>query len=262
MAQHTEERIAHGALVFVAPHPVLAELARDLARGITDPAVMALPVDILVGLHRLRPRLPARGRRQLGIQTEQIRDAEGRPMWKKVRPGRLRKHLLACHRVLDLSVSNAPVYGLAGRLLRHRLDFGPYVFPQRIPDFVPGKEAVFFGAANDRRADLVARHGIRMLPNGVFGAALAAELAGAAAVVNLHYTEGVYTEAPRLLAACLAGKPVMSEPLAPPLVAGRHYLPLGPLPTQPDLAALQARFATEIAARHRFAEILLKMRRA
>ena len=50
--------------------------------------------------------------------------------------------------------------------------------------------------------------------------------------------------------------------LAPPLVAGRHYLPLGPLPTQPDLAALQARFATEIAARHRFAEILLKMRRA
>ena len=65
---------------------------------------------------------------------------------------------------------------------------------------------------------------VKILPTGTYGADLILELDKAAAVVNVHFEHGVYTEVPRLLSAYLAGKPVISEELDSPFIEGQHYL--------------------------------------
>lgn len=258
-ATFTPETIAKGNLRFVSPHPVLSEVARDLARCVTSDDALALPVDIWMGAHKRWPFERETGRRVLAIQAEQIFDADGRDMWRRIR----RKHLLGMARradlMLDLSVHNCPAYGIWPRLFPRRFLFGPHVFPSAPPARRPGEGVVFYGTANDRRAALLAeRPAIRALPRDTFGAALAREVAAAAAVANLHFSDGRYTEVPRLLSAYLAGKPLISENLAAPFEPGQHYVPLdAPLHD----AALDRAFEglTRLAAAYRFEDVLRRL---
>ncbi|MGA0827657.1 MAG: hypothetical protein ACO3PW_09925 [Gemmobacter sp.] len=250
--------VAQGDVVLCAHHPIL----RDLAATLAGPA-FALPrgraIELLVGVHDFARRRPP-GRLRIALQTEQLADAQGRPLWAARLGRELGGVLGRCDALIDLSPFNANAYARLPPADRARVLFGPYIFPDRIPDFVPGTgpELVFFGALNPRRAAALARisarRPVRVLPPGTFGPALMAALAPAAGILNLHFAEGEYTEAPRLLTALMAGKPVYSEPLAPPLVPGRHYLGPEADADAATRAAVFAAFRDEVAARFRLSE--------
>jgi hypothetical protein len=94
-----------------------------------------------------------------------------------------------------------------------------------------GSPMLFVGDLNERRQELLARLernglAIARVPPNTFRRPLRTALSRASSVLNLHFAPGRYTEAPRILKAVLAGKPVISEDLADPFVRGQHYLPL------------------------------------
>ena len=94
------------------------------------------------------------------------------------------------------------------------------------------------------------------LDEGIFGAALDEKIANASAVLNVHFSAGVYTEYPRLLSAYLAGKPLVSETLSPELEEGRHYIALGAQTNVEYFAKTFANFSAEFAAHNRFTDFL------
>jgi len=215
-------------VAFHASHPVLADFAADLARGLTAPLGRQLAVQ--VGAHRRDAPLPE-GSFRLGIQTEQMRDERGTPLWKAFPPRRLAEMMDRFDAVLDLSPANAPAYATLPCEALARVRFGPHVFPDVAPPHVPGGEGLLFvGAMNDRRGSVLdalpPSHAVRRVSDGTFGPALDKAIAGCAAVLNIHVQSGIYTEVPRLLKAVLNGKPLVSEPLASPMVPGVHYLTL------------------------------------
>ena len=73
--------------------------------------------------------------------------------------------------------------------------------------------------------------------------------------MNIHFQQGVYSEYPRFLKACLAGKPFISEPMGDPLVEGVHYLPLDEFPTAGTTERLFAAIR-DLAARYSFSSLL------
>jgi hypothetical protein len=229
----------HHDLTFVTPARVLTDFARDLADTVTGPLGHA--VEVHVGLHRpedlareratLPPTQPPALR--IGLQTEHILDTDGMPLWQSWHIGTIQAQVERYDVVLDLSPSNHEVYDALPPDLRARVQFGPHIFPAAIPPFapVPGGPVMFFGGVNPRRQRRFAKlHGlgipVTVLPHATFGAALRAELAKAASVLNIHFAPARYTEAPRILKAVLAGKPVISEDLALPFIEGTHYLSL------------------------------------
>jgi len=254
--------VAQGDVVLCAHHPILRDLAATLAgAGFNLPRGRA--IEVLVGAHDFaRGRAP--GRLRIALQTEQLADARGSPLWAARLGRELGGMLGRCDAVIDLSPFNAPAYDRLPAADRARVVFGPFIFPDHAPAFDPGTgpELVFFGAINPRRAAalerIAARRPVRVLPPGTFGAALMAALAPAAGVLNLHYAEGTYTEAPRLLTALLAGKPVYSEPLAPPLEVGRHYLAPDAAACDATRAAAFAALRDEVAAAFRFSDGLAR----
>lgn len=214
-------------------HRVLSDFAQDLSRCLTGP--LSDPVDVYVGVHVIDRPIDT-GHLTVGIQTEQYHDRTGRTMWRIPR-GRFRQRHASFYDVLlDLSADNAPAYDFLGEDLRAKLMFGPHIFPADPidPDIQPGA-AVFFGAMNERRRGLLtglqAERAVDIAPHGTFGRTLDTLIAGQSAVLNLHFREGEYSEYPRFLKAYLRGKPVISEPLAPPLIAGQHYYDLSARPT-------------------------------
>jgi hypothetical protein len=258
----TESR--QGDVVLHARHPVLS----DLAEMLTGPGFalpQGQPVRVMVGVHGFARRILPGGLR-IGMQTEQLADATGKPLWGAravAGPGRglgrqLRRHAA----LIDLAPENRPAYASLGEAALRRVVFGPFLFPDIPPAFEPGTGAdlVFFGALNDRRRALLRaiaeRRPVKILPEGTHGAALRAAIAPAAGVLNLHFADGIYTEGPRLLVALLAGKPVFSEQLAPPLACGTDYLTPEEIASADRRAAVFAAFRDGFARRHRFSEAL------
>ncbi|MCB2127948.1 MAG: hypothetical protein KDE03_02430 [Rhodobacteraceae bacterium] len=88
---------------------------------------------------------------------------------------------------------------------------------------------VFFGSISERRErilrDISAFTKVEVVPPGTYGDSLARKIASASAVINIHREDGAYAEVPRLLSAYRAGKVLISEPLAEPFIAGKHYIP-------------------------------------
>jgi hypothetical protein len=105
---------------------------------------------------------------------------------------------------------------------------------------------LFFGAPNQRRAEIIRRLrdagvAVQEARKKTFGEALRAAMVSGSAVLNLHFDDGIYSEAPRILKAMLAGLPLVSEDLAPPFQPGVHYLTL-------DQAAADARLLADTYA--------------
>lgn len=265
-AQNRTDQTCHrnGQLTFVARHPVLSDIARtmagyDLPAGLTS----AAPIIIYVGSHRFSNRILPRGLK-IGIQTEHFLDDHGRALWWKARRWRLLRQVLKFDMLVDLSAANAPVYQFLPGFLARKVVFGPYIFPDQLPDFTPGGESgdapvAFFGALNPHRQARLEAIGqslrVQVLPEGCFGPDLHRHLAPAKAVLNLHFADGKYTEYPRLLSALLAGKALISDPLGRGLQRGVHYLD----PTDPvDDDALRHVHANAVrfASRWRFSDLL------
>jgi hypothetical protein len=247
---------AHG-VTFHYAHRVLEDFARDLARGLSGP--ISAPLDVFVGTHMIGSP-PETGRLRLGIQTEHMLDTDLQRMWRI--PPRSDRVALATHydAILDLSLQNRRAYRFLPLDLRRKITFGPHIFPDhdlaaRFVDAPP----LFVGWKNDRRRmvleEISRQRPVATLDRKVFGAELDQVLADKGAVLNIHFREGVYSEYPRFLKACLLGKPVLSEPMAAPLVEGLHYLPLDaeltPEVTERVFAALR-----ELAAAYRFRSFL------
>ncbi|KAF0116271.1 MAG: hypothetical protein FD150_441 [Rhodobacteraceae bacterium] len=238
-------------------HRVLRDFGNDLARCITGP--LPEPVDVYVGVHVIDRPLDT-GRFKIGIQTEQYLDKTGQPMWRIPKERFRQRHATFYDVLLDFSADNAPAYDFLPEALRAKLVFGPHIFPEGpiAPDFQP-TPPVFFGALNDRRRSLLeklkADRPVEVAPHGTFGRPLDALIAQQGAVLNLHFRDGTYSEYPRFLKAYLRGKPVISEPLAPPLQAGTHYFDLAARPTEVATAQIFRNLAT-FAAQHSFPAFL------
>lgn len=248
----------NGALRFVARHPILSDLAAIFASYDLG-EVAGRKASVYVGVHSFTKRILPPGFR-IGIQTEQFFDADGRSLWGVQSRARILRQAWQYDALLDLSPLYRPAYAFLPGFLQRRLRFGPYVYPSHVPAFQPGDAGaplLFFGAVNPRRQKALDALGkaVRVLPYGVYGDALTAEIAAAKGVLNLHFSEGVYTEYPRLLSALMHGKALWSEPLAPPLIAGRHYLRLEDAEQADGRAAYDA-CAREFAQAHQLRDFL------
>lgn len=248
----------NGKLRFVARHPILSDLATIFAGYDLGP-LADRKASVYVGVHSFTKRILPPGFR-IGIQTEQFFDANGHNLWGTQSRWRILRQAWQYDVLLDLSPLNRPAYEFLPALLKRRLRFGPHIFPSRLPAFHPGEAGaplLFFGAINPRRQQVLDRMGrtVRVLPYGIYGAQLTAEIMAAKGVLNLHFSNGVYTEYPRLLTALMHGKALWSEMLAEPLVAGRHYVPLAQA-EQTDGAAEYAGCTVEFAQAHRLQDFL------
>ena len=227
--------VTAGNVTFVTGRELLDDMARDLARTIIAP--LQASVEIHIGMHlprRLKPSIPP-GRRDIliGMQTEQVLDENGRELWNHRYRDKILSLVDRYDYIIDVSPTNAPIYNALPEGQRAKVLIGPYIFPVRAPALAISEEAplVFIGSLNNRRERALAwmeKNGakIRRVPEGTFGEDLAAEVDAAGGIVNIHFDKGIYNEYPRLLKAVLAGKPLISEGLAPPMVEGQHYLGL------------------------------------
>lgn len=249
--------LTSGALTVIAPPGrILQQVAMDIMAGIA--ATIQRPTVLYVGADVLeRQDVPGLS---VAIQTEQLFDEDGRKLWNNYGARRVRKMVSRFDAILELSASNAPVYSGLTPEEASKIVYGPHIFPDFVPAFVPGDGApIFYGTPTERRKPILRRlssqHGVEQVPRGTFGDDLTALVARASAVVNIHIDDGVYTEYPRLLNAYLNGKVVLSERLARPLEAGCEYADLGQ-PFDPSMAAGMFRAFSAFAQRHKASDFL------
>lgn len=227
-------------VTFVSSHPTLNDFATDLARGVTRP--LGRPVEVFVGAHLAR-RMPPSDIPRLGIQTEQLMDADGTPLWKAFSQEKIARIVKRFDAILDLSPANRPAYEFLPKAARRKVHFGPHIFPETAPAHRPGGQSlIFVGSQNPRRAQVLAQvqagRPITILPEGTFGTALDAAIQASGGMLNIHYQDGIYTEYPRLLKTLLNGKICHSEAFDAPLQAGTHYLPVDAHPDAATTAAV------------------------
>ncbi len=250
----------HGAVQFLSTHPTLDRVARTLVQSLAAGDSPCDPTDIWIGAHRTSRVPRTRGRRLVILQTEQILAHDGSQIWHKMTRKRILRQALSADLFVEWNPINRPFYGIMPRLLQNRFLFGPYVFPDRVPQRDPGEGSLFVGAFNARRTDVLARHPeTEVLPLDAPLTEIDAAIARSAALCNIHSLPGTYTEVPRVLMAVLAGKPLVSEPLSAPFEAPA-YLPLGaPL----DSTSLDQSFdtLTDVARRFPLSKVIAKAHR-
>ena len=249
----------NGNLRFVARHPILSEIADQLASfDLGD--LTAQRAAIYVGAHSFTKRMLPPGLK-IGLQTEHFYDQTGAKLWGLPSRAAILRWALQYDVLLDVSPLNAPAYGFLPDILRRKIKFGPHLFPDSLPAYAGSNgDLIFFGAMNDQRraqiSALAPLQNIKLLPYGTHGAALQAQIARSGGIVNLHFSAGVYSEYPRILTAALAGKVIWSDPLAQPLICGQHYFALTDKPSLAEQSAVYDRFCSDFAAKHRLSDFL------
>lgn len=250
--------IKRGPVNFIFRHVILGELANQLSAGLA--VFPKKRVNVLVGTHLGFPPLP-KADINIAIQTEHFYDKSGLALWNRPSYFRTLYSLCAFDLLIDLSVYNGVHYSKIPEKFRKKIIFGPYIFPDFDPNFLPagGDHLIFFGGISERRKLILSelsRWNVEIVANGVFGPELLNLIHGSSGVLNIHYGEGVFTEFPRLLTAYLAGKPVISERLGA-LVAGRHYFDLSsPLNSKDEARQIFHNFKVEVAGNFRFGDVL------
>ncbi|WP_127561929.1 hypothetical protein [Nioella ostreopsis] len=255
-----------GSLTFLAVHPVLDQMARDILNGLPDAACDGPPTTVYCGVHQEFGDAWSRPGFRIAIQTEQLYDAGGTALWPSRKRSNLQRILKAVrrsHRVLDLSAYNATFYDAELGLPKNRrkLSFGPHIFPATPQPYTPPTrdEILFFGwTGGKRRKGMlqgIDRFKVTIVDDGTFFDDLDQMIRAHSAVLNIHFEDGIYTEAPRLLSAYVCGKPVISEPLDPGFEAGQHYHLLGS-DTPFDPQAVFEAFSTHVTGQFSFAAYL------
>ncbi|MBE9640920.1 hypothetical protein [Salipiger mangrovisoli] len=239
-----------GEVRFLTTHRTLALVARTLSASLATVSERFGPTDIWLGAHRTRRVPRTAGRRLVVVQTEQILDAGGQTIETKLTRRRIARLALQADLFVEWNPQNRAFYGLLPRLLPRRFLFGPYVFPLGARKQAAGEGLVFVGNVTpERQAKLARLPDVRVLPMKAGIDEIDRSIAAGAAMLNLHSLPGAYTEVPRVLMAYLAGKPLVSEALAPPFAAGRSYL-LPEAPRGPEALAQAWQGLGAVAARY------------
>lgn len=239
-----------GNVRFLTTHRTLALVARTLSDSLASVSESFGPTDIWLGAHRARRVPRTAGRRLVVVQTEQILDAGGRQIETKMTRRRIARLALQADLFVEWNPHNRAFYGLLPLLLPRRFLFGPYVFPLSTPTQTPGAGLVFVGNITPERQPKLQRlPDVQALPMKADIAVIDRGIAAGAAMLNLHSLPGAYSEVPRVLMAYLAGKPLVSEPLAPPFEAGHSYL-LPDAGRGPEALAQAWQGLTAVAARY------------
>lgn len=228
--------LRRGSVKVRSRHKILKQLGQDILEGLSVNDIAELgDMMVLVGCHHNFGLFPLGSSFCVGIQTEQFLDQNGRELWGMVKKPKgiadLMKNLSRVDVMLDTNISNRSWWEEQDLSPKDRakLYFGPRIFPSEPRAFrsVPGGPNLFFGSMDGRRGSVIEQLGgvnVKVLPRGTYGTKLENELNAAGTVINIHFDEGIYTEAPRLLTAYLAGKPIKSEMLGDPFVKGVHYI--------------------------------------
>ena len=247
--------ITRGGIRLVAKHPLLVDFAEDLSRGL--PINTSLKGTVVIGGHYDVPRRDSEP--LILIQTEHYLDAAGQPMFRVAGNQMKRRFVDHFDHILDLSLANPPAYTFLRPKKQRKITFGPYVFPSTpVPRSPGGRGLAFAGNVNGRRAEIIASLGdaVIRIPQRTWGIDVHRAFCEAEAILNIHYIDSIVTEAPRLLKAYMAGKPVVSEELASPLQMGRHAIGLHTQFSSADLDAVFDAFDHEIARKFRFISYL------
>ena len=246
-------------LVLLSNHPVLDQLAQDIAAGVLPEALPLKDMVVCIGAHKRFPGLMKRSALKICVQTEHILDANAQPLWFKPRRWiRIVINLFICNFLLDLSPHNKRAYQWLPSSLRKKIIFGPKIFPSKPVSYSPGNgKFVFYGILNNRRRELLSgNETFTVLDKGIYGAELVRNIAEASGVLNVHFAPGIYTEYPRLLSAYLAGKPFISEMLGHELEPGRHYLLFGETIKVERMKYIFEKFSEEFAVNNSFTDFL------
>ncbi len=257
----------HGDIVFMAWHPILDQLSREIIVGLDNEVILGGPVTIYVGIHRDFGLAWFRRGLKIGIQTEQLYDADGMALFglKKTSgdDSILWGNQLADY-VIDLSENNRKFYEEdvpKDKRPAAEVMYGPHIFPSnKIPFNREGLGLLFFGAISEdgRRAEIIRRIDgppVTVVPGGTYGEELYALIDQCQGVLNIHYADGVYTEAPRLLTAYLRGKVVYSELLDSIFEPGVDYMVLGH-EEEGDVSEVFERFSEKVTSRYSFSNLL------
>lgn len=219
---------------FICTHQTLREFSYDLLNSMSDLEWRHATV-FYVGAHRDFSDFWDTNELKIVIQTEQYCDVHGRFLWsagKTSEVSNIWKAAHECDYFWDLSVSNIQFYKKIGlyEIIEPKFISGPYVFSEkpRLIQPATSSNVVFYGALNERRRRLIKQHNempIKVLKK-TYGDKLTAKILQSAAVLNLHFDEGVYSEIPRILSAFNRGKVLVSEELAYPFLHNKHYVGL------------------------------------
>lgn len=259
---------AESDIVFLAKHPTLRQLAQEIGGGLSQAIKPDRRILVYCGVHKPFGQAWYAAGTRIGIQTEQLVDQTGDPLWgahKKELGKRVSFALCHCDHWLDMSCSNRLYYETlrVPDAVLSKITYGPHIFPHTPPAFdaVKNPDLVFFGNLNPRRKAMIERVNatVRVVPEGTYQEALTAEISKARAVLNVHFADGVYSEAPRILTAVSHGKPIVSETLAEPFKAGKHYITLDSAIEAVDLSAYYERLSAFLSQNYSFSGYLLKL---
>ena len=196
-----------GEVCFYAKHQVLRELILMILQQADIP--LDKNINVFIGIHHwLTDSLP-KNTVNIGIQTEQLFDAKGKKLWGSLPDNHLRVACLKFDVLLDFTEFNNSAYKDFDKY--NRVVFGPYIFSKEIklPTREKFSEIYFVGAMNERREKIISelsRHYSVKIVKNEFGEQLNESLSRGAAILNIHFQEGVYAEWPRILLAYVNGK--------------------------------------------------------
>lgn len=247
-----------GNILFLSRHRILDDIASDLADGLASSFLPDRKLAIFVGLHKFYGPDIWRRAYRIGIQTEHYFDQEGdfigRRKWEIPL---VLKAVRRMDAVLEINPGNRPIYEALPIEERTKVVFGPHVFPQSAPAYANYQErkALFFGTPSDRRREIIGaldRDKFQTLSGGHFGPDLVSAARKYAAILNIHFDAGVFTEAPRLLLALKSGKPLVSEMLSSEWEPHIHYIPIADFNKETDLKRVYDAMALQCCERFSF----------
>jgi hypothetical protein len=269
------EIIHHGNFVFLCPNGVMSQIARDLTCCINadDFQYARKPILIYVGIHCHFGRHWFKWGYKIGIQTEQIYDERRKELWG----GNffdlhvnIDQAFMFLDGNLDLNIGNSEFYRKnMNPAQRPKQIFGPFIFPKNKVSFSRGGDSslptvAFYGSVGTkgtRRRDILdgLSHLNIISPDGpCFGGDLDHLIKKCNAVLNIHWEEGAYAEAPRLLSAYLHGKAVISEPLGQFFDEGKHFCSLSDDDLRNFRSAFE-NFSELVTTRYSFYDALVKL---
>ena len=184
-------------------------------------------------MHRSNPLLLKFFRRvKIGIQTEQLYDHKENKLWgHDVCKKNILKNLKYYDAILDLSPFNKAFY-LENNIPLNKITFGPYIFPERVPNYdpKPNGHLLFIGSLScEKRVAKLNSLGkkqprLKIMGEKSYGKKLELEIGKSSALININMGGKKYAPYPRILKSILYGKPIISETLPPPFIKNIHYI--------------------------------------